>query len=289
MSERSLAATPGDGPHAFWRIVFFLAVSMGAIVAGATLVAPAIARLSAAAGLRVDATPLVLSLAFVAAHVATLKLVDRRPWDIVRLGRRAARPSALLVGVAAGALAIGVPTLALLGIGWLRVEPAEPGSWWVAAARVSLFLAPAALWEELAFRGYLFTVVEESAGRVAALLGTSVLFGGIHLANPGAGLRSTALVTLAGVFLGAVMLATRSLYAAWAAHWAFNWMQAVAFHSAVSGAGLPTPDYRVVDAGPDWATGGAWGPEGGAGAALGMAAGALLLFARRARREGPWR
>ena len=33
---------------------------------------------------------------------------------------------------------------------------------------------------------------------------------------------------------------------------------------------LDTPDYAMVDDGPDWLTGGTWGPEGGAAGAAGM-------------------
>src|SRR3712207_7874899 len=50
--------------------------------------------------------------------------------------------------------------------------------------------------------------------RSGALLLTSVPFGLVHLQNPGADARSTLLVVLAGVFLGAVLLGTASLYAA---------------------------------------------------------------------------
>jgi hypothetical protein len=34
-------------------------------------------------------------------------------------------------------------------------------------------------------------------------------------------------------------------------------------HAPVSGMSMPAPDYQTVDAGPDWLTGGAWGPESG--------------------------
>jgi hypothetical protein len=56
-------------------------------------------------------------------------------------------------------------------------------------------------------------------------------------------------------------------------------------HSDVSGIPFATPDYRVVDAGPDWATGGAWGPEGGVPAALGLVSATIYLYLRRRRRE----
>ena len=124
-------------------------------------------------------------------------------------------------------------------------------------------------------------VSREALGPAAALLGTSVVFGLLHLGNPGASVQSTLLVVLAGLFLGGILLITGSLYAAWMAHFAWNWAMAALLHTAVSGIAVRPPDYQVVDTGPDWATGGAWGPEGGAGAALGMAGALWALVAWR--------
>jgi hypothetical protein len=66
-------------------------------------------------------------------------------------------------------------------------------------------------------------------------------------------------------------------------------MLAVVLHAAVSGEDLPGGDYRVIDGGPDWATGGAWGPEGGLGAVAGMLVAAAILGRRlrRAPSEAP--
>jgi len=287
-----------------WRLLAFaLATVTGLLVAQAIAYSLASAP-AGPLGTRLGAEMWLLTLALLIGHALTLRLVDRRGWDAVALDRAAARPRRLLLGLAVGVLAIAVPTAALIAVGWLRIAPAEPGSWWDAAWRLSVFLAPAALWEELAFRGYPFAVLREALGVAPALLATSLLFGLIHLSNPGADGRSTALVVLAGVFLGVVLLATRSLYATWLAHLGWNWTMAVLFHAAVSGQPFPSPGYQTVDAGPDWATGGVWGPEGGAGAALGMTAGMLVLaawrrpargllavsalFARRPRRGEPY-
>jgi hypothetical protein len=140
------------------------------------------------------------------------------------------------------------------------------------------------------FRGYAFTAIQEWLGTPAALGLTSGVFGVIHFTNAGASAASIAVVVLAGVMLGTVLLVTRSLYAAFAAHFAWNWTLAGGFHTAVSGIPFATPDYRVVDAGPDWATGGSWGPEGGAGAALGLLSATFYLYTRQRqrRREEPW-
>src|SRR5262249_36191387 len=163
----------------------------------------------------------------------------------------------------------------------LRVRPGAAGSWFGALVRLSVLLVPAALFEELLTRGYLLSVLRESWGWLWAIAATSVGFGLLHLENPGATAGSVAMVTLAGFFLSAVVYSMRSLYAAWMAHFAWNFTMAVLFHAPVSGLPLESPGYRYVDAGPDWATGGPWGPEGGAAAALGMVGGIGILVRRR--------
>ena len=232
----------------------------------------------------------IVLIALVVAHVVMLRLVEKRDWSSVGLGRNDARAVPVLNGALMGALAIGVPSVILLAAGWLQpIQAAGSGAdWWRFAAWMVLFLAPAALWEELAFRGYIFNVLQRELGAPAALLSTSILFGVIHWNNPGAGFRPLLFVSLAGVFLGAVVLATRSVYAAWAAHFAWNWVMAALLHADVSGF-LPSlpPEYRVMDSGPDWLTGGSWGPEGGAAAGAGMVAGLgfLYVWSRRSSSE----
>jgi hypothetical protein len=71
-------------------------------------------------------------------------------------------------------------------------------------------------------------------------------------------------VMLAGLALGMIRLETGSLWAAWAAHFMWNWIMAAGLHVAVSGLPMATPGYRAVMQGPQWLSGGDWGPEGGA-------------------------
>jgi hypothetical protein len=178
-------------------------------------------------------------------------------------------------GTAFGALPIGLASLLLIGVGQLQVNPAPDGSWWGAAGTAMAILLPAAFFEELFIRGYAFSVLRRMGGWKLALVVTSVVFGLLHAGNPGADAQSILAVIVAGFFLGAVFLATGSLYAVGAAHFAWNWTMVALLHTPVSGLAMPSPDYRTVDAGPDWITGGAWGPESGL-AALG--AEFVLLF-----------
>ncbi|MBW8770716.1 MAG: CPBP family intramembrane metalloprotease [Gemmatimonadetes bacterium] len=224
------------------------------------------------------------ALSALAATAIMLRSIDVRPWSDVGLGADAARPRAVLEGLLLGGLTIGAACGALLAFGWLHIVPAPPGSSFVAAARISAFLLPAALAEELVSRGYLLTAIRDGTGARIAVVFTSLLFGVAHVQNPGATVESVVNVTLAGVFLAAVRLAFDSLYAAWAAHAAWNWIMAVPFHASVSGLALDAPDYRTVSDGPVWATGGTWGPEGGVAAAVGMLAGLFYLYHSRHRR-----
>ena len=210
-----------------------------------------------------------------AATYVMLRRVEKLPWGTIGLDAPAAAPSVLLKGAAYGALAIGVASLLLVAVQQLRIVAAPDGSWWGTAGRATAVLLPAAFFEELFIRGYAFSVLRRMAGWKLALIVTSVVFGLLHAANPGANPQSILSVTVAGFFLGALFLATRSLYAAGAAHFAWNWVMAGLLHTPVSGLGMPTPDYKTVDAGPDWLTGGEWGPESGLAAVAIMF---LILF-----------
>jgi len=232
---------------------------------------------------------LVQWITLVSVVIATfvmLRYVEKLPWSTVGLHGAAASPPVLIKGTAIGALPIGLASLLLVGVGQLRIEPALDGSWWGAAGNATAILLPAAFFEELFIRGYAFSVLRRTAGWKLALVVTSLVFGLLHARNPGADAKSILGVMVAGFFLGAVLLATGSLYAAGAAHFAWNWTMAALLHAPVSGLTMPAPDYRTVDAGPDWLTGGAWGPESGVAAVAAMFVVLFFLYGRNLRRMG---
>ena len=285
MNARAWAYGADGGLRASWRILIFVAATFLCAVAAALIAGPLVAYLYGMIGLRVSSDGWVLVVALLLAHRFMLRLDKNASWSQVGLDRHAARPALLARGFLFGALAIGAPILLLIAAGWLKWIPGVRASWGAAAFRISMVLIPAALYEELATRGYVFATIRDSLGARWALVITSVAFGLLHLWNPGASVESIALVILAGLFLGGILVATGSLYAAWMAHFAWNWTMAVVFHIAVSGWPFESPDYRYVDSGPDWVTGGAWGPEGGAAGGLGMLGVGVYLYARYARRN----
>lgn len=221
--------------------------------------------------------------AFALAHFVMLRM-DKKPWSSVGLGRENARPGTLARGFLIGLCAIGIPSVLLIAGSQLQIMPAREGSSLSAAGFAFVMLLPAAFYEELAMRGYPFMAIREAFGWKAALIVTSTVFGLMHMANPNVDAESVLLVILAGFFLGAILLATGSLFAAGMAHFGWNWAMAALMHTNVSGIAVPSPDFRTVDNGPDWLTGGAWGPEGGLAAGAGMVVAFIYLYARRIRR-----
>jgi membrane protease YdiL (CAAX protease family) len=269
------------------RVVAFVVLLVLCVTIGALMLSPPLTWLAARAGqrLRVDYYGQLAGVA--AATWIMLRGVDHRPWADVDLGENAARPRLFGIGWLAGMAAIATTCGLLFISGLLHFVPAivAGGGWLGAAVRVTLVLLPAALAEEMATRGYLLTVLRERMGARAAVITTSVGFGLLHLTNPGWTLVSLSVVMLAGVFLATVRLALGSMYAAWMAHLAWNWVMAVPLHAYVSGQRLEAPGYRAVAAGPEWLSGGRWGPEGGLVAALGLIAGLAYFHARRRREE----
>lgn len=255
-------------------------MSLALVVTLETVMDDAVLR----SGYRPLVTEWSLPVGLLIATAISLLWIDGASWTYVGLGRPAARPRLFAQGFLLGGLAIGVPSLLLLMMGELRVVPEIRGSWLGGAGLTFASLLPAALGEELLLRGYIFAVLREAIGWRWTLITTSIAFGLLHVSNPGADAESVVLVMLAGFFLGSVLLATGSLYAAVMVHFGWNWVMAAVLHTPVSGIAIIAPDYRVVDAGPDWLTGGTWGPEGGLAAALSMFAVVIYLYARYLRR-----
>ena len=109
----------------------------------------------------------------------------------------------------------------------------------------------------------LFRFLEEGFGSWIALTVTALFFGLSHLNNPHATVWSAIAIALeAGVSLGAVYMATRSLWFAMGLHTAWNFLQGSIFGVAVSGNGAPTDSlFHPLIQGNQWLTGGALGSK----------------------------
>jgi hypothetical protein len=188
-------------------------------------------------------------------------------------------------GILLGAALAGAAMLVAVPAGhagW-REDGGSSGSWLATVGLTSAVLLPAALAEELMFRGVPMVLLSRSFGRGPAIVLLSGLFGLGHLLNPGITVLAVANIVLAGVFLGLAFFTPGGLWTSTGAH--FGWNLALAGLAApVSGLPFPMPWLDYAPGSPWWLTGGSFGPEGGLLATLCLAAGAAMV-ARRAPRE----
>lgn len=180
-------------------------------------------------------------------------------WNTPRTGLR---------GFGVGFLAGLVPALAAMGLGaalgtgrWSH-DGGTAMEWVSAVAATGAVLLPAALAEEMVFRGVPLVLLAGILGRAGAGLLLAVLFALAHLLNPGVTPLAVGNIALAGVFLTACFYLPGGLWTATGAHLGWN-LGLAAFAAPVSGLPLEMPlvDYAPGD--PVWLTGGGFGPEGG--------------------------
>jgi membrane protease YdiL (CAAX protease family) len=194
-------------------------------------------------------------LAVLAYRWAVQRTERRHPAELAWSGAGAAFGRGLLIGVAMCAAV--VVNLALLG--FYRVE----GQGSVAGAVALLgFMAAAAVYEELLFRGVLFRIIEEFTGTWIVLVLTGVLFGATHLFNPNATPWGAAAIAIAaGFMLAACYAATRNLWVPIGLHFGWNFALGGIFSAQVSGNDTPQGLLNAAISGPDLLTGGEFGPE----------------------------
>jgi membrane protease YdiL (CAAX protease family) len=176
-----------------------------------------------------------------------------------------------VIGFASLVLAVGIASkgfkFSLSNTGWSSIVRSMIGS--------GVLLFAAAVAEEAMFRGYGLQTLSRAKLAWLGVLLTSVPFGLVHLTNPnvvpGVTFANTA---LAGIWLAAAYLRTRSLWLPLGVHWAWNWALGWFFGLPISGLQLvSTPLIQTQDNGPKWLTGGSYGIEGGVACTI-----ALILF-----------
>lgn len=135
-----------------------------------------------------------------------------------------------------------------------------------------------AIIEEILVRGIIFRIVEEKLGTYISLTISSVLFGVFHLANPHGTLISAICITMAGFMLGAAFIYSRNLWFPIALHFAWNFTQSGIYGAITSGNEKTSSLLNAKLQGPEFITGGEFGPEGSIQAILFCAVGAVTLL-----------
>jgi uncharacterized protein len=200
------------------------------------------------------------AIAMMVISLLLVVLADRRPPGSLglRLGLLAIRDFG--IGIAIPTAQLGIIFGIEFAMGWVRPKGC---SWDGDLLRMALWRwSGVALFEELACRGYLFQSLLTLGGRhlgPALALGiTAVGFGWLHqLATPFATL---ALIVI-GVELGVAYLVTRRLWLPIGMHFAWNLIEGTLLGFPVSGMSRPSL-ISIEQGGPEFWTGGSFGPEG---------------------------
>ncbi len=223
---------------------------------------------------------LLLSAALLGLYAGLARSLERRTAQELAPGAIEAA-GGLLLGIALFSSVFGL--LHLMGVAHWRGVSARFDV--VPILSVSIL---AAVGEELALRGGLFRLLEESFGTATALALSAIVFGLLHALNPGATVISTASIALeAGVLLAAAYALTRNLWFPIGLHLGWNFTEGGIFGVSVSGGPAAKGILSVSLAGRALLTGGKFGPEASVVATVVCLALAIVLLTLAVRR-GRW-
>jgi hypothetical protein len=146
-------------------------------------------------------------------------------------------------------------------------------------------LRPAALAEELAFRGAPILALTRAFGRAPAIVGLALVFALAHGGNPSVTRLALLNIAIAGVFLGLVFFTPGGLWTSTGAHLGWN-LTLAGLGAPVSGIALDLPWLSYAPGHPSWLTGGGFGPEGGILASMCLLGGSVLVARRSVATRG---
>jgi membrane protease YdiL (CAAX protease family) len=219
-------------------------------------------------------------LAMVAALTCLLQFARRRPVSEVTGALNAGALKQFAAGSLAGIALMLLPALILLAGGWVRFELSAQGA--AALLPGLLMLAPAAILEELVFRGFVFRRLQDGLGLVLALLITSAFFVLTHMGNPGMSGVTKYLAALnifmASIMFGLALVRTGGLAMPIGLHLMANFTQGTVLGFGVSGNSLPGMLAAQTGNAPVWLTGGQFGLEASLPGLLAVVALTVLLY-----------
>ena len=194
-----------------------------------------------------------------------LRFADKRPSSVLGF----ARHDRVWIEAGQGVLQGACMVTAIFAVEWLAgyAKVSWSGLQPLVACRLAghyvIFFTFAAAFEEALLRGYAFQALVQGTGKIGAVCVSSFAFGLAHLANPNVNAFAIVNAMLAGVWLSAAYLKTRSLWLPTSLHMSWNLAQGFIYGFPISGMPLPVSLMNLIQHGHGLMTGGAYGPEGG--------------------------
>ena len=200
----------------------------------------------------------VVSAVMILLYATFVRLFEKKPAKDIALSRF---PAEAGKGLVIGALFMAAVVLVMMVFGLYRISSVGTDEPLSIISAFFLFLY-VAVGEEILFRGVLFRWIDEKWGFFAALLISSLLFGALHIGQPGATWWSSLAIAIeAGLLLGVAYKYSGTLWLPVGIHWAWNFVQGNVFGFQVSGGDAGNSLIHASVSGPDLLTGGPFGAE----------------------------
>lgn len=262
-----------------WRVAIFLVVLLVCTVALGVPVGLALREIPS-----IDIQPVKLFFTYLFATLATwfmLRFIDKRPFASIGLTFNAGWGKELLQGCGIGAGMISIVFIIEYFCGMVQIEffmLSYPQALYVFVYSFFLY-STVGYGEELLFRGYLLQVTAEGIGKASSAILYALLFAVSHVQNPNVSIFGLINIALAGIWLAIAYYKTRALWLPIGLHFSWNFFQGFVYSFPVSGTASNQEQIgKAIVFGPEWITGGAFGPEGGALTTLLLAASSFFIY-----------
>jgi hypothetical protein len=189
--------------------------------------------------------------------------MEARPFGVYGFPLRKVWGKNFAIGALWGLAAITLLMLALRVSGVFHFGPLAVHGFRIAKFAVfwGVMFLLVGFYEEFLVRGYAqFTLTQETGFWPAAAL-LSVIFGALHLDNPGESLPGICGAVCIGLFFCLTLRRTGNLWFAVGFHAAWDWCESYLYSVPDSGQIAPGHLIHASLHGPKWLTGGATGPE----------------------------
>ncbi|MBP6673327.1 MAG: CPBP family intramembrane metalloprotease [Bacteroidetes bacterium] len=265
--------------RAGWRIALLMAIFVGA---NAVITGPFMVMMKDIPGLPYNT--IGTGLAYIMLTLSTwtvLRFVDKRPFHSVGLSFKANWGKELFQGLLFGSSMMSLIYLIEYSAGMVVIEFRDLTT----EQSVMIFFSSLSLYiivgygEELMFRGYLFQTFAEGTNKLIATLTLSLLFAAAHVGNPNVSVFGIINVGLAGIWLSMAYFKTGALWLPIGMHISWNFFQGFVYSYPVSGTSSPNSQIgKAIVSGPEWITGGTFGPEGGILATVMLMLCSLMIY-----------